>query len=100
MTLDNAQVFTTLADAMSAHGSEHLLTAVVEDISAEAAQDPMWQASEAISTLDAARARATKTDGASELPALLLEGLQRRVPSPLPAVHSRVVNGQEFRKCL
>ena len=89
MTLDTAQVFTTLADAMPADESQHLLTGVVEDMSAEATQDPMWHASEAISTLAAALARAAQTDGTSERAAVLLEVLQRWVFSTLPAVCAR-----------
>ena len=89
MTLDTAQVFTTLADAMPADESQHLLIGVVEDMSAEATQDPMWHASEAISTLAAALARAAQTDGTSERAAVLLEVLQRWVFSTLPAVCAR-----------
>ena len=77
VTLDIAQVFAALADALSADGCQHLLTAIVEDISAEATQDPMWHASEAISTLAAALARAAQTVGTSERAAVLLEVLQR-----------------------
>ena len=77
VTLDAAQVFTTLADAMSADESQQLLIGVVEDISAEATQDPMWHASEASSTLAAALARTAQTDCTSNLAALLLEALQR-----------------------
>ena len=75
--LDTAQVFSTLADALSADECQHLLIGVVEDISAEATQDPMWHASEALSTLAAAMARAAQTDGTSERAALLLKVLQR-----------------------
>ena len=77
VTPDTVQVFTTLADAMSADESQHLLTAAMEDISAEATQDPMWHASEGISTLAADMARAAQTDGTSERAALLLEILLR-----------------------
>ena len=77
VTLVTAQVFATLADAMSAHESQHLLIGFVEDISTGATQDPMWHASEAISTLAAALTSSAQTDGISDTAALLLEILQR-----------------------